>query len=103
MAICDWCREEMLDVEGCSGNAVVEFPDGSTKPSIPYGEERRCGGPGKPWAPGPGQRCHDCHVAVGERHHPGCDWEECPRCGHQLISCGCLDDEEEDAQPSTLH
>jgi hypothetical protein len=22
-------------------------------------------------------------------HHPGCDREECPRCGRQLFSCAC--------------
>lgn len=98
MAICSWCEQEMKTADGCTGNAVVEFPDGSTKPSIPYGAELRYGEPGKPWIPKPDQRCHDCAVRVGQRHHPGCDWEECPRCGHQLISCGCLDDEEDEGR-----
>ncbi len=102
MATCDWCHQEMLEVDGCSENALVEFPDGTTTASIPYGEERRYDEPAKPWVAGPGQRCKDCRVAVGGRHHPGCDWEECPRCGHQLISCGCLDDEEDRHAP-TLH
>lgn len=34
-------------------------------------------------------RCHDCNVAYGGYHHPGCDWERCPFCGGQLISCNC--------------
>jgi hypothetical protein len=33
--------------------------------------------------------CHDCNVAWGELHHPGCDMEECPTCHHQAISCDC--------------
>ena len=33
--------------------------------------------------------CHDCSVKIGETHLPNCDWEECPFCRSQLISCGC--------------
>jgi hypothetical protein len=28
----------------------------------------------------------------GQLHHLGCDMERCPFCGHQLISCPCLDE-----------
>lgn len=34
-------------------------------------------------------RCPHCRVAPGEAHGSGCDWEQCPRCGGQLIACGC--------------
>ncbi|KKL94857.1 hypothetical protein LCGC14_1860470 [marine sediment metagenome] len=38
-----------------------------------------------------GEKCHDCGITIegNNIHHMGCDWEECPRCGLQLISCGC--------------
>jgi hypothetical protein len=39
--------------------------------------------------------CTDCEAAVGEIHELGCDTEDCPRCGEQLISCGCLPDPDE--------
>lgn len=81
--ICDWCKNEMLDGVSCAGNTEVKYPDGTVLPSVAY-------------APGdPDQRCHDCRAPAGGKHHPGCDMERCPRCGGQLISCGCLDGQEE--------
>ncbi len=34
--------------------------------------------------------CGDCGCKVGEYHQPECDHERCPKCGGQLISCGCF-------------
>jgi len=86
MAICGYCKKEMMESpDTCTGNHEVEFPDGEKLPSIPYYYDED-----------PGRRCHDCNVAVGGFHHPGCDMERCPLCGGQLISCGCLDTEDEE-------
>ena len=81
MAICDWCKQDMLKVKSCPANTEVEFPTGEVLPAIPF--------------EGPG-RCHDCYVVAGAFHHPGCDMEVCPKCGGQLISCDCLDDGEDE-------
>lgn len=85
MAICEWCELEMTDerVTSCPANHFVEFPGGEGLPAIWYIDTGR-------------RRCHDCNIAPGGYHHPGCDMERCPRCQGQLISCGCLDEEDED-------
>lgn len=63
--------------------------DDRDHPRIRYGDER------DDWnadeAP-----CHDCAVIKGEYHVPGCDVEECPLCGGQLITCECWGDEDEE-------
>ncbi|HZQ06541.1 MAG TPA: hypothetical protein VFD70_08170 [Anaerolineae bacterium] len=33
--------------------------------------------------------CGDCGVREGELHILGCDMEDCPFCGQQLITCDC--------------
>lgn len=88
MAMCNWCGKEMTEhPDTCAGNDEVEFPDGVKLPSLPY-------------VPGSDRRCHDCGIAAGGKHHPGCDMERCPRCAGQIISCGCLDEENKDKLPS---
>jgi len=34
--------------------------------------------------------CHDCAVVAEQFHRLGCDWEKCPRCGGQALTCACL-------------
>lgn len=33
--------------------------------------------------------CPDYGVKPGEIHWWSCDWEVCPKCGGQLLSCNC--------------
>ncbi len=90
MAICKWCHQEMLTADDCPVNTFVEFPDGSKLPSSTKHFNE------------PGGRCHNCGIKHGNHHHPGCDVERCPKCGGQLITCGCLDEplEETDSKAS---
>jgi predicted Zn-ribbon and HTH transcriptional regulator len=102
MAICKYCQLEMNEADGCTGLPVPTI-DGLLNP-IPYGAEQQH----LKMSPNPGQRhhgiligdpprCHDCGVLPGSFHHPGCDWEECPRCHEQLIGCEC----DPNAKPSS--
>ena len=79
MAVCVYCKQEMVGGTDDCFDAQVKYPDGTIMEAVPYD--------------GP-ERCHDCSVKHGGRHHPGCDMERCPRCGGQLISCGCLSEGE---------
>ena len=75
MAVCSWCGQEMLTGASCTEGALHE---GDTVwPLVPATS-----------------RCGDCGVRSGGLHHPGCDVQRCPRCAGQLISCGCVFDDE---------
>ena len=92
-SICTWCNEDMSKVSTCRGNDFVEI-DGVKWPSIPY-INSFVFPPGEHGASSVivgelSDRCHDCNVQLAAKHHPGCDMERCPKCGGQLISCGCL-------------
>lgn len=102
MAICSWCDQDMTALTTTTCTQKVEFPDGETVEPIPYthwgGHYNPLTGQSSPKEPIPdGHTCHDCGIVRGGVHHPGCDMERCPRCGGQLIGCGCLSDEGDDA------
>jgi len=67
----------------CAGIASIEYPDGTTLLKIPFN-------PKSLHLPN-WHRCPDCNVAPGGNHHANCDYETCPKCGSQLISCACFD------------
>jgi hypothetical protein len=78
---CAYCHRNASAGEGCTTDTIT-FPDGVVKEAIAHGEgELRY----------VVERCPGCGVAPGGYHHPFCPEEECPRCGHRLMKCGCLD------------
>ncbi len=82
MAICSDCDQEMLSASGCIVLNVNVNNESMRR--LAYGRDQRATGLT------PDRRCHDCNVTWGHLHHPGCDMEECPKCGGQLLSCNCI-------------
>lgn len=85
MAVCDWCHGEMETAASCCVDALHR--NGRRFDMIPFVDEsgRRTSS----------ARCGDCGVLRGGWHHPGCDLQDCPACGGQLLSCGCRFDEDD--------
>ena len=83
MAVYSLCEREMLEAGSCLSSKLSWLPRRGKVVDyerIRNGEEKRYGESSK---------CHDCGVMPDGYHHPGCDIEECPRCGCQLILCRC--------------
>lgn len=77
MAVCEFCDQEMLTAASC--NVLRLRINGEWYDRLRETETS------------PVERCHDCGILrqPGNVHHFGCDWERCPCCGGQLLSCGC--------------
>ncbi len=84
MSVCEWCNREMMTAASC--NVAAFHREGRRFHMVPFGDEsgRRTSS----------AQCGDCGVRRGGLHHPGCDLQRCPACGGQLLSCGCLFDED---------
>jgi hypothetical protein len=77
-------KEWPLRIREAQAITHYELGDGRY-PRIKFGDEPHMLG-NTAYAKSP---CHDCAVVKGEFHVPDCDVEECPRCGGQMITCGC--------------
>jgi len=82
MVKCELCSKEMTSKKTTSCVDGKIMIGGIEYDPVPYEDDE-------------GRRCHDCNIAPGGIHHPGCDWEKCPKCGMQLISCDCMGDDAE--------
>ena len=38
--------------------------------------------------------CRHCSTIFGKLHEPRCDYEQCPKCNWQSMSCDCVFDDE---------
>ena len=58
--------------------------EGEAFARVPYGEETF-------WNPviAQTQPCPCCHTLRGQLHEPLCQYEQCPKCGQQVMSCDC--------------
>jgi hypothetical protein len=84
MAVCFWCNADMTAAISCIIDAFHR--NGVRFDMVAYGDEY-----GRATS---GERCADCGVVGGGWHHVGCDLQQCPACDRQLLSCGCLFDED---------
>lgn len=91
MAVCKHCDQERHEAPGCILEMVMTA-DCPLEP-VKYGFELDTGF-ASPSADG--RRCGDCAALPGNYHHVGCDWEKCPRCHGQLLSCDCIEELEEE-------
>ena len=80
--LCVFCFSDISNkrIVSCENNRYVNFPDGTSLPSIPF----------VPSDIYHEFRCPDCNVRVGGFHHPGCEHEICPKCHGTLADCGCM-------------
>lgn len=75
----DWA--EALQAAQDEAHLVSE---GKSYPKIPYGSETFRN-------PSEAERgpCRHCGTIKGKFHTHACDYEQCPKCGWQLMSCDC--------------
>ena len=76
MAICKECEQEMQQADSCTYDLIIINGVEYERSRVHFDE--------------PTGRCHDCGIKHGGIHHFGCDVERCPKCGQQVISCGCM-------------
>jgi hypothetical protein len=77
-------RREWADMLEATQRRTSYTSEGVAYPRIPYGAEtfRQP----KEAASTP---CRHCSTIFGKLHEPRCDYEQCPKCNLQCMSCDC--------------
>jgi hypothetical protein len=73
MAVCGKCSQEMND----DGTVTCVVRPGLVRFGLEHPELEHA------------ERCHDCGVAAGGFHHPGCCVAWCQACVAERLFCGC--------------
>jgi hypothetical protein len=81
----DWA--EMLQK---TQQRVAYVAEGTKYWRIPYGSETF-----RNPAEAASQPCRHCSTILGKLHEPQCDYEQCPKCNWQRMSCDCVFEDEE--------
>lgn len=85
--VCKYCNQEMNVAESCT--FPFECIGGEVFDRVTFHDDNK--------------RCHDCGIVNGGNlHHPGCDVEECAKCGGQAIGCNCGFDENHTEYPNRI-
>ena len=71
------------DLELCQALTHYRF-EGELYPRLPYGQETFR----DPIEAG-SKPCRHCDAVRGQLHEPLCDYEQCPVCENQVMSCDC--------------
>ena len=106
MAECEVCGREMTTAASCDLKRRNKFTplewEGELVTPVVWGQDLENnrelleGGVVGGTTIAPLERCPDCGVQRGGYHHPGCDREQCPQCGGQILSCSCFDEDVDD-------
>jgi hypothetical protein len=87
MALCTFCNNETKTYISCTSNSISI--GGKLVETIRWGDERFNSGRFIDWP------CQVCGTPPGGTHHCECCLEQCPACFGHLISCVCVDMDDE--------
>jgi hypothetical protein len=86
-------RRDWAEMLARTQRRVAYVSQGRSYPRVEYGAETF-----RDAKEAASQPCRHCCTILGKLHEPMCDYEQCPKCNWQRMSCDCeFDDEAADA------
>lgn len=89
----EWCKELKEEIENNRTIQSIVYDDGKVYNRIKFGSEKEVFKNNSIEYNADSifelEYCPDCTAIQGEYHLDNCDWEVCPRCYKQLLSCDC--------------